>query len=66
MKNFKERIKEHLQKKYDISSDNLAVPEIRTHKDESKGNGTEDAKSQHPPITYDSVAIPEIHIKKKK
>ena len=47
---------------YDVSYENLAVPEIHTEpetEDEAtEGNGES--------ITYESVAIPEIHIRRKK
>ena len=46
---------------YDLTYDNLAVPEIHTHEPEEAAQ--EDDKK--PGITYDSVAIPEIHIRKR-
>lgn len=54
----KKKEKDHA---YDLTYDNLAVPEIHTHKTkESEENNHADSG-----ITYDSVAIPEIHIRKK-
>ena len=49
---------------YEAESENLAVPEIHTGeiKEEEKDDKTD--KDEY--ITYDNVAIPEIHIKKKK
>lgn len=46
---------------YDLTYDNLAVPEIHTH----KIRGSEEENDTDSGITYDSVAIPEIHIRKK-
>ena len=46
---------------YDLAYDNLAVPEIHTH----KIRGSEEENDTESGITYDSVAIPEIHIRKK-
>ena len=46
---------------YNLTYDNLAVPEIHTHEPEDAAD--EDEKK--PGITYDSVAIPEIHIRKR-
>ena len=44
-----------------ITYDNVAIPEIHTHK--SKHH--EETKHGHDPIDYDNVAIPEIHIRTK-
>lgn len=64
-----EKIKEYfLAKKeqkhhdYDLTFDNVAIPEIHTHKP-VEPESAEDAK---PPISYDNVAIPEVHITKKE
>ena len=65
MFHFKNKIKnarkEREKKNYDLTYDNLAVPEIHTHEPEDAAD--EDEKK--PGITYDSVAIPEIHIRKR-
>ena len=66
MKFFKEKKEKKAREKhtYDLEIDNLAVPEIHTHKP-----GTEKKESpeeEQPSVTYDTVAIPEIHIPKKK
>lgn len=50
------------KKKYEIKTDNLAVPEILT---ENIKHDTSEEKEE-PEIAYDQLAIPEIHIKKKK
>lgn len=47
---------------YDIEYDNLAMPEIHTHRAEHK-QPSEPAEES---VTYDTLAIPEIHIRKKK
>lgn len=50
---------------YEISSENLAVPEI--HIGKKKAEKQEEHKEQaHDSITYDNVAIPEIHIPVRK
>lgn len=59
---FKFRKKREKGHEYNLTYDNLAVPEIHTHEPEEAAE-EEDKK---PGITYDSVAIPEIHIRKKK
>lgn len=47
--------------KYKIDSENLAVPEIHTGEVEECDSNESSSES----ITFDDVAIPEIHIKKK-
>mgnify|MGYP004669705439 CR=1 FL=1 len=48
---------------FDLSYDNLAIPEVHTHKiHEKKKKETSHDKNT---IDYENVAIPEIHIKKK-
>lgn len=55
-------------KKYNMTFDNLAIPEVYTGEKtaEDAGSGTEGDSSAagDEAITYDTVAIPEIHIKK--
>ena len=46
---------------FNLSIDNLAIPEIHTHKQDD----TLKAPKDQPSVNYD-IAIPEIHIKKKK
>lgn len=60
----KKREKKDKKKKstYDVSYENLAVPEIHTEP-ETENEATEDNGES---ITYESVAIPEIHIRRKK
>lgn len=48
---------------YDLTYDNLAIPEVHTH-DEAAQEETSDTE-EPPTVTYDSVAIPEVHIRKK-
>ena len=46
--------------KYDLTYDNVAIPEMHTHpaNDDSNSDGDND-------VLYDNVAIPEVHIHKK-
>ena len=62
MKLFQKHGKSADQKKhdYDLTYDNVAIPEIHTHKVTSVNDGATDDKD----ACYDSVAIPEVHIKK--
>lgn len=48
---------------YDLTYDNVAIPEIHTHKvsDSNASNTTKES----PDACYDNVAIPEIHISHK-
>lgn len=46
--------------KYDLDFENLAIPEIHTGQKKK-----EEPQEPQPSITYDTVAIPEIHIKHK-
>lgn len=48
------------KKKYDLTYDNVAIPEVHTHpaNDDSNSDGDND-------VLYDNVAIPEVHIHKK-
>ena len=63
MKLFQKHVKSENQKKhdYDLTYDNVAIPEIHTHKVKESTDSASDAPDAH----YDSVAIPEVHIKKK-
>ena len=60
----KKREKKDEKKKgaYDVSYENLAVPEVHTEPEEKEDHEDDNGES----ITYDSVAIPEIHIRRKK
>lgn len=46
--------------KYDLTYDNVAIPEVHTHpaNDDSNSDGDND-------VLYDNVAISEVHIHKK-
>ena len=50
--------KEQHKHNYNLTFDNVAIPEIHTHKSDKH---QEDPPCQHP-IQYDNVAIPEVHI----
>lgn len=49
--------------KYFVETENLAFPEIHTGKVKQKLSDKPDTDET---VTYDTVAVPEIHIKKKK
>ncbi len=54
--------KEQHKHNYNLTFDNVAIPEIHTNKSDKH---QEEAPNQHP-IQYDNVAIPEVHIRAKK
>ena len=47
---------------YELTYDNVAIPEVHTH----KAHCDDDNVNDDSPISYDNVAIPEVHIRKKK
>ena len=47
---------------YDLTYDNVAIPEVHTHKPEDH----EETPGEDAPVHYDNVAIPEVHIRRKK
>lgn len=47
---------------YELTYDNVAIPEIHTHKTAIK----EDTGDESQSISYDNVAIPEVHIRKRE
>lgn len=56
------------KKNYDLTYENLAIPEIHTHETEKPADKEkrEEKETDHKPgVVYDSVAIPEVHIRKK-
>lgn len=56
------------KKNYDLTYENLAIPEIHTHETEEPVDKEkrETKEADHKPgVVYDSVAIPEVHIRKK-
>ncbi len=50
---------------YRVERDDLAVPEIHTDH-QPADPATEEKPDTEEPITYDNVAIPEIHFKRKR
>ena len=70
MFHFKNKIKnarkEREKKNYDLTYENLAIPEIHTHEAEEPVDREQKETDQKPEVVYDSVAIPEVHIRKKK
>ena len=56
------------KKNYDLTYENLAIPEIHTHEtgEAADKEKREEKEADHKPgVVYDSVAIPEVHIRKK-
>ncbi len=54
---------------YDVKYENLAVPEVHTEPEaevHTEPEAEEEMEEEQESITYESVAIPEIHIRKKK
>lgn len=62
LKKFFKTKKEHHKHNYDLTFDNVAIPEIHTHKSVHHNEN----KTAHHPIEYDNVAIPEVHIRTRK
>ena len=46
---------------YNLTYDNVAIPEVHTHKPEDH----EETPGEDAPVHYDNVAIPEVHIRRK-
>ena len=63
---FKEKKEKKAREKhtYDLEIDNLAVAEMHTHKPETAKTASSD--EEQPSVSCGTVAIPEIHIPKKK
>lgn len=61
---FWEKLKKKAAEKhnYDLTYDNVAIPEVHTHKPEDH----EETPGEDAPVHYDNVAIPEVHIRRKK
>lgn len=54
------------QHRYRMEQDDLAVPEIHTDHAPAEEAPAEETQPTEEPITYDNVAIPEIHLKRKR
>ena len=52
------------QHRYRVEQDDLAMPEV--HTDHTVEHPEAENKPAEEPITYDNVAVPEIHLKRKK
>lgn len=63
-KEFIKAKKEQRKHNYDLTFDNVAIPEVHTH--QSEQSETEEPHPEPHPIEYDNVAIPEVHIRTKK
>lgn len=61
LKKFFEAKKEQHEHDYNLTFDNVAIPEVHTHKSDEHDSDVE----EHSPISYDNVAIPEVHIRSK-
>ena len=57
--------KKERRNRYKIESENLAVPEIH-RTDEKNAVEGEEQENEESSIIYDDVAIPEIHIRRKR
>ena len=66
MFHFKNKIKnarkEREKKNYDLTYDNVAIPEVHTHEASDSTN----AVSSDASVDFDNLAIPEVHIKGRK
>lgn len=62
LRKFFEAKKEQHEYNYNVTFDNVAIPEVHTHKSDKH----EEEKPKHSPINYENVAIPEVHIRTKK
>lgn len=47
---------------YNLTYDNVAVPEVHTHSPEDHI----ETPGEDTPVHYDNVAVPEVHIRRKK
>ena len=66
---FWKKKKNEKKKGIKVESENLAVPEVhfgRVRGEDDKGTAETGTVGRREQITYDNVAIPEIHIRKKK
>ncbi len=61
------------KKDYNLSYDNLAIPEIHKADSENEDDDVDissdmldGADNEKPHVTYDSVAVPEVHFRKNK
>lgn len=61
-KNKKKKKYDEEQPDYDLTFENVAIPEVHTHKTHEE---TTENKSEHSSVNYDNLAIPEVHIRKK-
>lgn len=50
------------RKNYDLTYDNVAIPEVHTHEASDSTNAVSSIAS----VDYDNLAIPEVHIKGRK
>lgn len=62
LKNILKNREEKEKHNYDLTFDNVAIPEVHVKSTESH----EDADKENAPISYDNVAIPEVHIRNRK
>ena len=62
IRKFFEVKREQHKQKYDVTTENVAVPEIHTHVTKEH----EEQPDEESPISYENVAIPEVHIRRRK
>ena len=61
-KNKKKEKHDEEQHDYALTFDNVAIPEVHTHKTHEEMTENENEQSS---VNYDNLAIPEVHIRKK-
>ncbi len=61
LKQYVTQKKETTESDYDLTYDDVAIPEIHTHKSTPSASHENTEESIH----YDDVAIPEVHLPKK-
>ena len=61
----KKNEQKHVEEKHDynLTFDNVAIPEVHTHKTHED---TTENTSEQSSVNYDNLAIPEVHIKRKE
>ena len=51
---------------YELTYENVAVPEVHTHAPEEAPASPQEKEDEEESVHYENLAIPEIHIRKKK
>lgn len=58
------KLREYLKHRYRVRNEDVALPEI--HTGQISHEDTPETPEKHKPINYENVAIPEVHIQRKK